>query len=354
MARKRRRPQSHHAVATIVLVAVAAVVIVAGVVVWQTLAATPKSTIPAGQSVTITIPAGATTKSIAAQLAKAGVVASERRFINSVSDANAGAKLEAGTYGLTTGMPDDVVIDALVAGPVEKATKVTIPEGFTDKQIAARLQKQAGIPASEFLALSERGASQFATGRPYLAKAYGGSLQGYLFPKTYMIKDGATASDVIQMMLDQFDKEIAAVDLSYARSRGLDLNDVVTAASIVEREAKIGRDRPRVASVIYNRLKLGMKLQMCSTVQYILGTDRFRLTGTDIATPSPYNTYLHAGLPPGPIANPGLRALEAAAHPADTKYIYFVLTGKDGSLTFASDYAGFEKANRKSYEVFGQ
>jgi UPF0755 protein len=355
MARRKRRNGASHVIAALVLAIVVVGVAVAGVLVQRTWFATePKVSVEEGQPVTVVVKSGSTTKAIADKLYRVGVVSSAKGFVNAVKKANAGADLKAGTYDLTTGMPDDVVIEALVTGPVAKYTKVTIPEGFTNRQIATRLQKDAGIPAAEFLALADKGAAQFSAGHPYLAKAYNGSLQGYLFPKTYEIKYGATAADVIEMMLDQFDKETSEIGLGFARSRGLDLNEVVVAASIIEREAKVARERPLVSSVIYNRLKLGMRLQMCSTVQYILGTTRFRLTNRDIATPSPYNTYLHAGLPPGAIANPGRAALEAAAQPADTRYIYYVLTGKDGSQTFATNAQDFARAQQKSLEVFGQ
>ncbi len=355
MARRRRRNNANTAIAVLVLVLVVLGVAVAGVLMQRTLfSAEPKVVVEAGQPVTVVIATGSTTKAIAEQLYRAGVIANAKKFVESVKDANVGAELKAGSYELTTGMPDDVVVGALVAGPVVKYTKVTIPEGFTNRQIAARLEKDAGIPAAEFLPLADKGAAEFSAEHPYLAKAYSGSLQGYLFPKTYEIKEGASAADVIEMMLDQFDKETADIDLSFAKSRGLDLNEVVTAASIIEREAKVAKERPLVSSVIYNRLKMGMKLQMCSTVQYILRTNRFRLTNRDIATPSLYNTYLHPGLPPGPIANPGRASLEAAANPADTRYIYYVLTGKDGSQTFATNAQDFARAQQKSLEVFGQ
>jgi peptidoglycan lytic transglycosylase G len=355
MARRRRRNGTATAVAVLVLVFVVLGVAVAGVLVQRTLSASePKVTVDEGQPVTVVVASGSTTKTIADQLYKAGVVGSAKKFVASVKNADAGAELKAGTYELTTGMPDDVVIEALVSGPVVKYTKVTIPEGFTNRQVAARIEEAVGIPASEFLGLANSGAAEFSAEHPYLAKAYKGSLQGYLFPKTYEIKEGATATEVIEMMLDQFDKETADIDLSFAQSRGLDLNEVVIAGSIIEREAKVAKERPLVSSVIYNRLKMGMKLQMCSTVQYILGTTRFRLTNRDIATPSPYNTYIHPGLPPGPIANPGRAALEAAAKPADTRYIYYVLTGKDGSQTFATNAQDFARAQQKSLEVFGQ
>ncbi len=355
MARRMRRNHTANVVAAVVLTLVVVGVVVAGFVVQKTIfASEPKVTVEEGLPVKVTIESGSNTKTIADQLYAAGVVASSKKFIDSVKKAGVGADLRAGTYDLTTLMPDEVVIDALVQGPIVKYTKVTIPEGFTNKQIAARVEKETGISAAGFLKLANTGAARFAPEHPYLAKAYKGSMQGYLFPKTYEIKEGSSAADVIEMMLDQFDKEMSDIDLKYAASRGLDLNEVVVAASIIEREAKVAKERPLVSSVIYNRLKIGMKLQMCSTVQYILGTTRFRLTNRDISTPSPYNTYIHPGLPPGAIANPGRASLEAAAKPANTRYIYYVLTGKDGSQTFATNATDFARAQQKSLEVFGQ
>ncbi len=355
MARRRRRRNGASTVIAVLVLAVVVLGVVVGVVFAQrALAPKPKTAIEEGMPATVVIASGSTTKVIADQLVEAGVVSDAGTFVKQVKNSGVGAQLKAGTYELTTGMPDDVVIDALVTGPTVKYTRVTIPEGFTNAQIAARMQKQAGIDAQEFLGLANGGAAEFSAEHPYLAEAYKGSLQGFLFPKTYEIKEGASARDVIELMLDQFDEEMSTVDLAYAKSRGLDLNEVVVAASIIEREAKVAKERPLVASVIYNRLKIGMKLQMCSTVQYVLGTTRFRLTNRDIATPSPYNTYIHDGLPPGAIANPGRASLEAAAKPAQTRYLYYVLTGKDGSQTFASNPTEFAAAQRKSFEVFGQ
>jgi UPF0755 protein len=231
---------------------------------------------------------------------------------------------------------------------------VTIPEGFVLTQIAERLETKAGIPKADFLGLAQGHADEFSADHPYLADAYKGSLEGYLFPKTYRIKQGSTARDVIEMMLKQFDAEMKSVDTSEATSHGLSFNQLVVLASMIERESKLDKERPLVASVIYNRLARGMRLEIDATIEYILPGNRFRLTNRDLRVKSPYNTYRLAGLPPGPISNPGLAALEAAASPADTDYLYYVLTGKDGSHTFATNKADFLIAKKKSKEVFGR
>lgn len=342
-----------------VFIAVTAIVVLAaimagGYVAWWNTFRRPAVSVAAGRAVTLVVPSGASTGDIGELLANAGVVANANAFRAVVRDAGAGADLRAGTYELRTGMSYEEALAALTRGPSVEYTTVTIPEGWRVDQVAARLEKEAGIPADEFMALADAGAARFAAGHPYLEGAYRGSLEGFLFPKTYRIVAGSTATDVIEMMLRQFDKELASVDVSGAEKAGLSLPQLVIMASIVERETKLAKERPLVSSVIYNRLDRGMKLDMCSTVEYVLKVHKRRLSYADLKVDSPYNTYTHAGLPPGPIASPGLASLKAAASPADTGYLYYVLTGRDGSHTFARTEAEFARAKAKSKQVFGE
>ena len=144
------------------------------------------------------------------------------------------------------------------------------------------------------------------------------------------------------------------MDTAGAEERGLDLHELVTVASMIEREARVAEERELISSVIYNRLDQGMRLEIDATIEYVLPGNRFRLRNSDLEIDSPYNTYRNAGLPPGPISNPGLASLQAAAAPADTDYLYYVLTGTDGSHTFATNVDDFLAAKRLSKEVFGQ
>lgn len=317
---------------------------------WRVLLVPDTRVLP-GNPVTVEVPSGAGTAEIARMLADAGVIENAAMFRLRARIDGVDGKLRSGVYELETGMSYQAVVDALLVGPPVAFVTVTVPEGLTVAQTAERFESAAGIPAAEFVELASRQASSFAADHPYLATAYGGSLEGFLFPKTYRVVEGATARDVIEMMLDQFDTEIAAVDLSYPTSRGMDLHEVVTVASIIEREARLDEERPLVSSVIYNRLDRGMRLEMCATVEYLLPGTRPRLTYEDLKIDSPYNTYLYEGLPPGPIASPGLASLQAAAAPAKTKYLYYVLTGEDGSHTFAETYAEFLRAKERSREV---
>ncbi len=310
--------------------------------------------VEAGQPVQLEVPTGASTAAIADILVDSGVVSNANMFRIQARLAGADADLKAGVYELTTGMSYDDAIAELTAGPEIIYSTVTIPEGFVIEQIAERLEEQANIPAEEFLALAKTGGAEEFPEHPYLAAGYLGSLEGYLFPKTYRIKEGAGAREVIEMMLDQFDREIAAVNMAPASSREMSLHEVITLASMIEREAQVAAEQVLVSSVIHNRIEKGMRLEIDATIEYILPGNRFRLQNSDLRIDSPYNSYMYAGLPPGPIASPGIGAIQAAVNPAETDYIYYVLTDPDGSHTFTETWEEFLTAKRKSKEVFGQ
>lgn len=314
----------------------------------------PATDVAKGQPVQVEVLPGSNTQQIAQLLSSKGVVGNPNMFRLQSRLNEADGKLRAGVYELSTGMPYDMVLDKLKQGPPIDYVTVTIPEGFILTQIAARYEKQAGIPAEEFLALAEGQADSFAGDYPYLADTYKNSLEGYLFPKTYRVKEGATAREVIAMMLAQFDEEISSAGISVEGNDELSLKQIVVLGSMIERETKVSDERAKVSSVIYNRLHRGMRLEIDATIEYVLPGNRFRLRYSDLRLDSPYNTYLNKGLPPGPISNPGIEALKAAAAPADTQYIYYVLTSKDGRHTFATNERDFLTAKRKSKEVFGR
>ena len=174
-------------------------------------------------------------------------------------------------------------------------------------------------------------------------------LEGFLFPDTYSVPKGSNEKFIINEMLKRFD-EIYTPDMrKKAKKMGYTDREIVTVASIIERETVLDDERAKVASVIYNRLDKNMKLQMCSCVQFLLGKQKHFLDENDISIESPYNTYIYEGLPPGPIACPGKASLEAALNPAKTDYIYFVVSDKgDGSMKFSKDYDEFLK-NKEDY-----
>jgi len=329
------------------------VIILLGVAIWAVFFASANDG-EAGRPVQIEVAAGASTAQIARTLAQSGVIENANAFRLTARLSGADGRLKVGVYDLSTGMSNKEAINALQAGPKASYVSVTIPEGYVIAQIADRLETQAGIPRDEFLKLARTGAGEFVGKHPYLADVYEGSLEGYLFPKTYRIREGSTPRDVIEMMLRQFDTEMREVDTSASAERGMSLHELVVLASMIERESKLDDERPLVSSVIHNRLVKNMRLEIDATIEYVLPGNRFRLTYRDLRIDSPYNTYRRTGLPPGPISSPGLASLKAAASPADTNYLYYVLTGKDGSHTFTDNKPDFLKAKQKSKEVFGR
>ncbi|MBN1288934.1 MAG: endolytic transglycosylase MltG [Actinobacteria bacterium] len=221
---------------------------------------------------------------------------------------------------------------------VPEPYRVTIPEGYTNKQTAEKVNSatEGLITAGEFESAVDNGVYDFG----FLTEA-GGNLEGFLFPKTYDVAEDQSANDLVQMMLEQYEEETEDLDWSSAAVNGVSGYQVLIIASMVEKEAKAPEERPVIASVIYNRLKAGMKLQICATVQYALGEWKPELSYSDLEVDSPYNTYKINGLPPGPICNPGFESISAALSPASTDYIYYILTTNDGRHSFTSDYNQF-------------
>ena len=286
---------------------------------------------PEGTEVTITIPDGSGAGVIAQILAENGLISDQSDFLAEVRRTEAESMLKSGSYRIVAGSDDTSIIKLLTAGPNASTAQLTIPEGYTSSQIAAAVQDSLGISADDFLAQAK--ASNYVADYPFLAAAHEDSLEGYLFPKTYDFSgaENVTADAVIRAMLDQFQTETGSLDLAAAAATlseryGIDLdeNDVLTMASIVEREAVTDEQRPKVASVFYNRLRDGMRLQSDATLTYSLGR---AATADEINTlDDPYNTNLYAGLTPTPVCSPSLASIEAACEPADTNFYYFYIT----------------------------
>lgn len=219
-----------------------------------------------------------------------------------------------------------------------KVYKIVLPEGLTLAQTARKVEEatKGNISVEEFDAATGDGGFDYS----FLEGARG-NLEGFLFPKTYEVTEQASARSVVSKLLKQFGLETEDLEWSRAQSLGVTPYQVVIIASIIEEEAKVPGDRPLVASVVYNRLRKGMKLGMCSTVQYALGESKPVLTNKDLEVDSPYNTYRIEGLPPAPISNPSFESIRAALYPASSDFLYFILTGADGSHSFTADYQQF-------------
>ena len=295
------------------------------------------------ESVSITIPSGTGTGGIAQILEENGLIDNTGVFKLQSKSKGYDGKFKAGQYSLSPSMSMDDIMKILMAGKAD-TVRFTIPEGYDIKRTTAKLAEEGLINAEAFAKEVEAGQFDYK----FLADAPAGPdrLEGFLFPETYDIFTTANEHDIILKMLEQFN--IVFTDEYYARADelGMSVRDVITLASIIEREARAPEDRPIIASVFYNRLKIDMPLQSCATVQYILGEQKAVLSIKDTKIESPYNTYLNPGLPPGPIASPGADSIKAALYPADTDYLYFLAKG-DGSHAFSSTYEQFLKDKAK-------
>jgi UPF0755 protein len=226
--------------------------------------------------------------------------------------------------------------------------RILFPEGFTRAQMAARAQAVAKIAVSESHRKVKLSGTSYAaaTAKPRVIPGFGKehNLEGFLFPDTYDFDRKTTAAQLVNVQIGEFVSKWNSLDLSYARKKNLTPYDVLTIASMIEKEAVAPADRPKVARVIYNRLHLGMTLGIDATIRYALhipGTKS--LTQSDLANPTPYNTRLHAGLPPTPIANPGLASMQAAAHPATGPWLYFVAEPDKVHTYFTASAQAFEQ-----------
>jgi UPF0755 protein len=290
-------------------------------------------------SVTVTIPAHTSSRQVGDLLAHDGVIPSGFFFELRALLAGERSDLRTGTYHLQLGMSYASVLSKLTTPPhAAKVSELTITEGRTRRQIDALLRSQ-GVHGSYFAGTHH---SPLLNPQKYGAPADTNSLEGFLFPSTYQVVDPIRINALVADQLRAFRKTFAKVNLSYARSKHLTPYDVLIIASMIEAEAATAHDRPLVSSVVYNRLRDGMPLQLDATTRYETGNYTKPLTASELNSSSPYNTRIHKGLPPTPIGNPGLAAIQAAAHPAHTKDLYFVVKPcGNGEQVFTSSYNQF-------------
>lgn len=294
------------------------------------------------ESVTLNIESGASASSIAQQLYDEGIIKFPSVFKLSARRNNYAASIRPGVIEIKNGMSYTDILD-LLCSDNRNSRKLIIPEGFEQNQIRDRIVAEGFCSAEEFdAAVNDNYGYDFLSNLP----ARKNRLEGYLYPDTYIISEGATAHDIIDMMLAEFDAQVTDEMISKIRElpvSGFTLDDVITMASIIERETDSDTERAKVAGIFYNRLNQNMKLQSCATVQYILGERKSVLSIADTQIDSPYNTYVYSGLPAGPIANPGIDCIKAALEPEDTDYLYFV-AGKNGDHIFSKTYEEHLKA----------
>ena len=305
------------------------------------------------EPIVVIVDPGASTAKIADDLATKGAIESTTQFRVLVAFLGYDQMLQSGEYEFERRTPELDAVYRMRRGLVSTNT-VTVVEGWRLEEIADAVEAQ-GIVRDEFLAAAHRGDYEFA----FLEDLrIGQRLDGYLFPATYTIRKRDTARDVVQQMLQAFADNVPASVEERGAALGLTLHEVLTLASIIEREAVVAEERPIMAQVFLKRLRLGISLEADPTVQYALATDadsvrefgywKQDLTQEDLDIDSPYNTYLESGVPPGPIASPRLDSINAVVNPASTNYLYFVAK-PDGSHAFAETY----QEHLDNIELFG-
>ncbi|MFN8159757.1 MAG: endolytic transglycosylase MltG [Solirubrobacterales bacterium] len=292
-----------------------------------------------GAPFSVKVPKGSSVSEIGDLLESKGVISNSTLFQIRVTLAGKRSELYPGNHEVRQDMSYSAAIDSLSQPPVRKTVNVLVPEGLSRRQIAA-LARQDGL-AGSYLAdsVSLKGFDPNAYGAQGRAR----NLEGFLFPATYEMPKNPTARDLVVRQIDAFEQNIKGVEMSYAKKKNLTVYDVLIIASMIEDEAG-PKDYRNVASVIYNRLHQGIPLGIDATIRFAVGNYTSPLTESELATDSPYNTRLNQGLPPGPIGNPGLAAIRAAANPARNDYLYYVTKpGSCNRLTFSSTDAQFQR-----------
>lgn len=293
-----------------------------------------------GRELVLTVPVGSGLSQITRNLKKAGLIRNHLAFNVYVRLAGSERTMRAGEYHLSTAMSGPAILTRLGRGEQAVFT-VTFPEGMTVREVAQTLAERGLVDVEGFMEKlsGESLSSSYADLTPARPP------EGFLFPDTYKIAEGTAPEAIARMMIGRF-REVFGPELAEeARRRGMSVHEVVTLASIIEKEAKVPEERPLISAVFQNRLRQRRPLQSCATVQYALGRHKPKLSYEDLEIDSPYNTYRHTGLTPGPIASPGLDSIRAALFPAKVNYLYFVARS-DGTHVFSTSYRDHLRAQR--------
>ncbi|MBV8385909.1 MAG: endolytic transglycosylase MltG [Acidimicrobiia bacterium] len=298
---------------------------------------------PHGGPVAVSIPKGSSTSAIGSLLHRHGVIGNTTvwRLYTTVKRPG---PLQSGDYQFRHDENMGHVLDVLHGGTDTAVHRVTIPEGLTLREIAARVGAIPGLSADRFMAIAQSGTihSQF---QPPGST----SLEGLVFADTYFVQKGDDETKLLAKMVDNFDRQASAVGMQDAPAKaGVSTYDAIIVASLVEREAKVDEDRGMIARTIYNRLSKNMKLGIDATVEYSIGTHKPTLSNADLDTDSPYNTRKYPGLPPTPIAAVGQKSLMAALNPTPGPWLYYVLADPSGKHAFATTDAEFEQLVRQA------
>lgn len=344
-------PKKKRNIILVGLVALAAIIVIVGASLLLSYENRPMDK-ESQQVVNINIEEGSSTTDIAMTLQENGLIRSVTAFKITSRIKGYDGKYMAGYYSLSPSMSTMDIIEAIVEGKVVSVF-FTIAPGQSTEEIAENLEANGLCTKDEFMDEVINGSFDYK----FMEYVESGDkrLEGFLTPETYSFPIGVKPHDIVDTFLGQFNSSIKEEYYAKAKSLGLTFYEVIKVASIIEKEAGLEEEKPLVSSVIFNRLEKGMMLQMDSTISYLLKDGRVNLTDDDVAIDSPYNTYRNFGLPPTPIGNPGATSIEAAFNPADTDYLYFVVSEKlDGSSNFSADYDKFLQDKDNYYEAYNK
>ena len=291
------------------------------------------------QVIYLSVKPGMSASDIGDELVRHGVLDGKFSFWWKTRQNGVASRFKIGMYALHPGMQADEVLQKLTTGDTT-VVKFTIPEGFGVRDIAKRLAEQGLVDEQEFLDKAKNYAPyDYIERKPDVRYA----CEGFLFPDTYELHEETSVDSILKMMADDFDHRLTPELRARAQKQDISIHDLITLASLVEKEALYAEDRPIIAQVFFKRLKLDMPLQSDTTLQYLLDGPKEDVSIKDTQIDSPYNTYQIKGLPPGPIASPGMAAIKAVLYPADTDYLYFV-ADRQGHNHYSKNYSDHEAA----------
>lgn len=302
---------------------------------WYLNFSNDNASLATGQKVKFTVQQGMTTADIATMLHKLKLVNTPESFRMAAKLRGLDSALQAGDYEIISGMSNMDIVEVLSKGEVHYEV-FTVPEAFTINRIAEKLEKEGLGRAEAF-----KEAAKNYTPYPYMEISNSDIIyksEGFAYPSTYYFTKGMTEKDVLTMMVKEFNKRLTPAIREEITARHMTVRDVVNMAAMVEAEAVFRDEMPLIAGVFFKRMQINMPIQSDTTIQYILGTQKKELTIADTQIKSPYNTYTNPGLPPGPIANPSMEAIDAVLHPKQTDFLYFV-ADKSGHHQFTKTYA---------------
>lgn len=297
------------------------------------------------EAVPVAVVQGDTLSSVADKLEEEGVIGSSFFFTLQARMSGESAEIKPGKYSFEPGADGDEIMAKLTKGEAIPTFALTVPEGLTLEETAEAVAKDSDISKEAFVEAANRTDYGYA----FLEDEAIKNTEGFLFPKSYEFEEGTTADQIVNRLLEQYLLETENVDFAGA-SEELNLTEyeLLTVASLIEREAANEEEKPIIASVIYNRIRAGMPLQIDATIQYARGETKENLSLADLEIDSPYNTYQNPGLPPGPIASPSLSSIEAAVNPEETNYIYYVITPDGNEHFFTDNYDEFLAAKEEA------